>query len=228
KMDNQKEELIEKLDGIVKYDLCHITHLKNVSSILKYGLYSRNYLKKHQGNYEDISDPEVQLRREFILHDFVPLFFSDNTPMLYVTYRKFGGQIALIEIDKKIILEEDFNIVISNGNLASTESKLEFFGANSSDNVDKLKFLESFGWYVWDIIYKRSPAYSKEWKRYRSSEVLVYERVPTKYFVSIHFSINYDDKYFQEIYELSKNNNIKIKTDLTENGCFERGVYKKF
>lgn len=119
--------------------------------------------------HTDISDSAVQSRRKDF-HSLVPLFFADNTPMLYRVFEKYGDTICLLEINKDVVGLED--VKFSNGNLASEET--EIHGS-----------LEGFTNEEWEVIYSRQPAYWQKWKRTRSAEVLVPFKVPVKYIKSV-------------------------------------------
>ncbi len=104
-MDNdeykKKKELILKELDIGS--LWHFTDFRKLKSILEHGLLSRNDCDAKGIKYIDSSNQEVQERREEY-HDCVPLFFADNTPMLYTTLNQNK---ILLELDFKLIIEED-------------------------------------------------------------------------------------------------------------------------
>lgn len=137
--------------------------------ILKFDESDTDYMKSTEAFTTDISDSAVQaLRKDF--HMYVPLFFADNTPMLYNIFKENRNNICLLEINKDVIELE--HVMFSNGNVASQET--ETYGS-----------LEGFTSEEWEIIYSRHPAYWQKWKRIRSAEVLVLYKVPVKYIKSV-------------------------------------------
>ncbi len=158
----------------MKYDdllsFCYLTHLDNLESILENGILSRDMCHALRISPSDISDGRVQSRRhEF--HGCVPLFFADNTPMLWVVMKKLGDKIALLEVDKAVLRTP--GAMFSDGNLASCVTNLY-------ENEAALANLD------WHIIYNRRGAYSPEWKRVRSAEVLVPDEVGPEHILAIH------------------------------------------
>jgi ssDNA thymidine ADP-ribosyltransferase, DarT len=71
----------------------HITHLRNLQSIIDAGgLMAKNRLDRQQINYADIAHQSIQDRRSTVqvpcgakgvLHDYVPFYFAPRSPMLY-------------------------------------------------------------------------------------------------------------------------------------------------
>jgi hypothetical protein len=116
----------------------------------------------------DISDSSVQNRRKEY-HGYVPLFFADNTPMLYVKVQAESDSICLLEISNEV--KDIAGVLFSNGNVASQETVV--YG--SLDGITNEE---------WKIIYSRQPTYWDR-KRIRSAEVLVPFKVPVKYIKSI-------------------------------------------
>lgn len=91
--------------------------------------------------------------------------------MLYVVFQEFQQNIVLLEINAEIM--DTPGCLFSDGNIASGESNLY-------SDVAALEGLD------WHIILSRRPAYWREWKRIRSAEVLIPDRVPTEYIQKIH------------------------------------------
>lgn len=209
---NKLEETLEKY---VRYNLYHLTHKDNLNDIVSYGLCSREMLEIDSFDFVDISDHSVQ-RRRINYHQYVPLFFADNTPMLYVTFDKYDEKVVLIEIDKKIILNPKLHIIISDGNIACSESKyLESFDINQ-----RIEFLKKMDW---NIINNQGGAFSREWKRIRSAEVLVYGKISNYYFCKVHCS----EKFVHEVESIVEWIDIKTFGDLTKYGVkkFKRKYY---
>jgi len=117
----------------------------------------------------DISDRSVQARRKDF-HLYVPLFFADNTPMLYTVFKYKYENVCILEINNGVMDTE--GVKISNGNVACQNTEIY-------DSLEELTDEE------WSIINSRSSAYSKEWKRIRAAEILVPYKVPVESITSI-------------------------------------------
>ncbi len=152
--------------------LWYVTHINNLPSILQYGILCRNEVLKQKLDFKDISDPSVQRWRRWT-HNYVPLFLVDNTPMLYVCCQKYPNEIILLEID--LTIADTKGVRFSDGNIASCETKV-YENPRDLVNLD------------WKIILDRRGAFGKEWKRKRSAELLVPQRVPQEFVRCIHFA----------------------------------------
>lgn len=165
--------------------LFHITHWRNVHSIRKFGLLSHN--RAHaEGHVEvDISLSDVNEKRAWkivqvsdrpqghlasgrTLHDYVPLFFTPKTPMLY-RRKEMQDKIVILALDASLLLGGI--TVFTDGNAASCPTT--FF--NDLTSIDRLDWrcIRSKGKSQW-----LETEEFKEWKRKRSAEVLVPSHVP--------------------------------------------------
>ena len=151
--------------------LYHITHVRNMPSILEHGLLSHNDVHQFRISYIDISDPKVQRRRTkktprgCAIHDYVSLYFNARNAMLYRIQNNMQYQdISILRMDRQL-LEVD-GAVFTDENAASTSSV--FF--DCPRNLNKL---------YWECIHARHP-----WKMYprgksiRCAEVLVPGPIP--------------------------------------------------
>lgn len=78
--------------------LYHITHINNLSSIIKQGGLQSHITIQQQGiKYKDVANQDIQSRRNRtkiplgpggILHDYVPFYFAPRSPMLYYLYKQ--------------------------------------------------------------------------------------------------------------------------------------------
>lgn len=152
--------------------LWYVTHLANLVSIVEHGILSREEIYRKNLQFEDISNLRVQRRRTGY-HGYVPFFLVPNTPMLYVCWQRHSGAIAVIEADIQIA---DFRgVQFSNGNIADSETNI-YSDPKDLENLD------------WEVIHAPWGAYSPEWKRKRSAEILVPQFVPQKYIKCIHLN----------------------------------------
>lgn len=114
----------------------HMTHINNLESILKHGLYAHNNPYKKV----DISDCDVNIRRvkrepihNKSVHDYVPFYFNPKNHMLSAR-RNIQDKIVILVIKKDIILNKDALFTDCN---ASTDS-VKFY--NDLNNLNKLDF----------------------------------------------------------------------------------------
>jgi hypothetical protein len=155
----------------------HITHLKNLASIMKKGLICRKLLQPMAERglitfLEDISNQEIQAHRhekriplfqEFTLHDYVPLFIVPNPPMLNALRHQRDN---IIYLYINLIVINHAQSVFTDGNASSDTN---FF--NQPSDLERLD---------WNIL--RSNEWKlimgvKEYRRKRAAEVLVRRQV---------------------------------------------------
>lgn len=153
--------------------LYHITQIENVSSIIKYGLLSRNKIREKKICFKDIADQCV-VNKEPELHNYVRLFFATHTPMQYIVENKFGSEkIVIISFNALLVFIWKKKILqFSDGNAACNKTK---FYSNIED-LDKLD---------WRLINKVKKAYSPEYKRKKSAEVLIKDKIEQMYISNI-------------------------------------------
>ena len=185
----------------------YITSINNLVSIFKRGILCRAEINKAEINkFEipttDISNRGVQKHRKGF-HQLVPLFFADNTPMLYIKMKEASDAICLLEIDKAVKDLDD--VQFSNGNVAS-------------QNTEIYNSLDSFTNEEEEIIFSRNPAYWNKWKRIRSAEVLVPTKVKPKFIKSIFVASEVSYVKVINLREQWDINMPKISINLTEKG----------
>jgi hypothetical protein len=87
----------------------HLTHCKNLRSILANGLFSHNRATQ----YVDISNQSVNVRRRAIepvygrqIHDYVPFYFNPRNAMLYAAEENFGtNNLVLLGFSSDLVTE---------------------------------------------------------------------------------------------------------------------------
>ncbi|MDI6736274.1 MAG: DarT ssDNA thymidine ADP-ribosyltransferase family protein [bacterium] len=112
--------------------LYYITHIDNLSSILKYGILSHKQIEERKISYTPIYDKEIIENRHNKLvpgssgrnlWDFANLYFQPRNPMLYrVIYEKSVNDIIVIALKSDILNRDD--IFISLGNAASFATEI--------------------------------------------------------------------------------------------------------
>ncbi|RME93009.1 MAG: DUF4433 domain-containing protein [Candidatus Hydrogenedentota bacterium] len=177
---NEADAILEnyKIAGIF-----HMTHKKNLHSILEKGILSHTEAHEKDFLNEDISDQQVnnlRARKEPVynlrIHDYAPFYFNPRNPMLYkITHdANFGydqSEILILEIDPRVIYQE--GNLFTDGNAASAST---YFFARISD-ISKLN---------WSIIRCRYWNDHPDGGRIICAETLVYPHLPTKYIKRIH------------------------------------------
>lgn len=111
-------------------ELYYITHVDNVPSIMKKGIYSHERIEKEGLEYTTIYDKGIISRRQKIeapngrsLWAFANLFFNARNPMLYrVNCERSVRDIAILGINKDILNCPD--VLVTTGNAACAESEI--------------------------------------------------------------------------------------------------------
>jgi len=181
--------------------LYYITHIDNISSILKLGILSHNIIDKknisifsflkHKVKYTTIYDKGIMLNRKNrktpdnkSLWEYANLYFQVRNPMLYrVVCEQSAENIAVLAIDFEIIKLP--GVFVSIGNAASM----------ASDILPAKEY--------WMVIKQLKDVLNCEWwkdedgsKRKIMAECLVPEKIPPNYIKEIYVA---DDKTAQKI-----------------------------
>ena len=120
-------------------ELCHITPIGNVPSILKHGIFS--HVRAGQMPHGSLAMPEIQERRRNKqipggrnLHEYVNLYFDAHNPMLSVR-RDQNDSLCVLRVDSAVL--ELPRAIIADHNAASDYAKfipfprgLEFLDRN--------------------------------------------------------------------------------------------------
>jgi hypothetical protein len=158
-----------------------MVHHRNLKNVLLHGLHSHNKAYEKGLIIEDISMPEVQVRRhgktlivsgtEITLHEFASFYFNTRNPMLYAR-RDQQPELVILLISADIIntsLTDSKFAVFSDGNASSNVTR--FF--NGVHNLVHLDFPMIYG-SSWNDL---DPDIKRENKRKRCAEVLVHPGV---------------------------------------------------
>lgn len=157
--------------------LWHMTHIRNVPSIKRLGLFSHQSPKLKMLNPVDISDPEVQRWRTkpdpcygLAIHDYVPFYINPRNPMLY-RKKDIQRELCFVEISLDALEDKDF--LVSDGNAASM--KTEFYGG-----IWGMQFLP------WEVLRADFWTDFDDGKRKACSEILIPEAVDPKFIKAVH------------------------------------------
>lgn len=174
-------------------EIYHITHIKNLSSIIKSGrLTANSILKRQSKTYQDIAHQSIQDRRAIIsvpcgqkgtLHDYIPFYFAPRSPMLYAIkqnnvqgYTQGQKPIIYLVTTAETIKNASIPFVFTDGHAIMAYS--EFY-----DDLNHLK--TAIDWAVMKSkMWNDTPQYPDR-KRRRQAEFLVYKHCPWQLINSI-------------------------------------------
>ena len=153
--------------------LWHFTHVKNLESIMKLGIFSRKLCQERGLTKLDISDKDiVGHRTEY--HNCVPLFFAACPPMVFRIMKEQQEQLVALAIDPKIMDEK--TTTFSDGNVRAKRTKL----------FTSLKDLNKLNWDLLHLMPSETVHFqTADNKLLRSAEVLVKDEVPLRYITSL-------------------------------------------
>lgn len=171
---------------IDKIWLYHITHIKNLSSILEYDhLLAHNLIQAK--SYTNIAHQNIQDRRHTktipcskggVLHDYVPFYFCRRSPMLYAIHKGqvsgyTGTQHDIIYLVAKAtdLFESPLSWVFTSGHAV-----MEF-----SDFYTEIKDLNQIDWNLIEAEYWHDTDEDNDRKRRRQAEFLVHHKLPWSY-----------------------------------------------
>jgi O-acetyl-ADP-ribose deacetylase (regulator of RNase III) len=111
-------------------ELFYISHIANVPSILKNGIFSHQNIVDRKIPYKPIYDEEIVSRRKEIrtpagksLWSYANLFFRARNPMLYrLNCEGLGEQIAVIGVSPRVM--DLPGVYVANGNAAHSQSEI--------------------------------------------------------------------------------------------------------
>jgi len=165
--------------------ICHITHLRNLASILRDGGLKTNAQVRRQGiGYTNIAHQNIQDRRQSTpvpcgpggcVHDYVPFYFAPRAPMLYVinrggveSYREGQGPVLHLVSTAQAVQAAGLGFVFTDGH--GIMAMTEFF--------DDLADLDKVDWKVMKMKYWNDTPEDGDRSRRRQAEFLVYGFFP--------------------------------------------------
>ena len=101
----------------------HITHRDNLRNIFRYGILSWHCAHQRGLTASDISDPQVQERRNRIepvfrrsIHEYAPLYFNPKNPMLF-RRRELQEELVILEVSPDVLRYNQH--IFTDGNAAA-------------------------------------------------------------------------------------------------------------
>ncbi|MHB9134194.1 MAG: DUF4433 domain-containing protein [Armatimonadota bacterium] len=160
--------------------LYHLTHVRNLSSVLRHGIFSHDEAYRQGRIKKDVSDIGVQVLRDQKydpiyhrpLHSYASLYFVPINPMLNQLL-VFHQDIVILRIVPFVLFRK--GALFTDGNAAANDT--QFY--SSPKELTRLR---------WDVL--RAPDWNtfQDGKRIRCAEVLVYPRVPSSEIMSVYCS----------------------------------------
>ncbi len=162
-------------------ELYYITHIDNLESILKNGIFSHERISMEGINHAKIYDNNIVVNRSEILTPdgkdlwaYANIYLQPRNPMLYRVISEIGvDKIAILGI-KKTVLDIP-NIFVSNGNAASSYSEIKPIKELKKTYREIRKDLQREYW-LWQDGSKRKIM----------AEILIPDLVPAEYINSIY------------------------------------------
>jgi hypothetical protein len=198
----------------------HITHLKNLSSIIATdGLKSSRSLEQQEINYQNIAHATIQSRRRSFhvpcgpkksIHDYIPFYFSPRSPMLFSIHKGNvdgydDGQEPVIHLCTTIETvdqAERSSFVFTDGHAIMSNSQF----------YDDLVDLYKIDWKIMKKKYWADTPEDPDRKRRRQAEFLVYKFFPWKLITDIGvMTANIQKEIAQIVRESSHQPNIEVR-----------------
>lgn len=201
-------------ESIIK-SLNYITHINNLKSISDRGIVSRNKIKDLKLEFTDISWKKVQRLRKQIrglpreLHDYVPLYFVEDTPMLYKVREEKGEEnIVIIKVNINLLLMDD--VYFSDKNCAIQLEDVNIY--KDIQDLDKLD---------WKIIMTEK-CYSPKYKMFKMAEVLVPDMISLSSIEKIVIPADQKDKLLKRMLAGADVDILKKKLHIKRGGTLFR------
>ncbi|MEE4358558.1 MAG: DUF4433 domain-containing protein [Desulfococcaceae bacterium] len=168
-----------------KTALYHITHVKNLSGIIKNrAIMAQSLIRQYKISYCDIAYNSIQRKRSLTpipcgpkgyLHDYVPFYFAPRSPMLYTIskgnvegYNEGQYPIVYLVTSLRQIAISGLRYVFTDGH--GIMSLTDFF--------DNFEYLNEIDWEVMNSIYWNDTNENPDRKRRRQAEFLIYRCFP--------------------------------------------------
>ena len=125
-----------------KLQFWHLTHINNIPSILKHGLYAREWLGVYEIPFIDITEPyKVERRRRLGLTEYVPFHFFPWNPFDIITLLKklnITGSFCYITLNHKQALTLKSNVTFDFPNMLR-EITINELDGNCLKHIDKIR-----------------------------------------------------------------------------------------
>ena len=171
--------------------LFHFTHISNLVSIAKHGLYSDNALSEKQTKFAEVGEPRIKRARRARkvlgspgnVGDYVPFYFAARSPMLYSLHM---GNVPTYADDQDgiVYLVTDVDeLQKSSRRLVFTDRSAVFDSTRFSRDLGELD--EFIDWQLMESQSWRDSRWGDEGTERRMAEMLVYRLVPWDAFLGV-------------------------------------------
>lgn len=175
-----KESRRAKLEEYGITSFWYFARIENLDSILEHGILPKNQVEQRRLHFYSFAEESVQKRRhykqiklsngqKFTVHDLVPVYLCPKTPTLSAR-REDQYRLIFTRIQSAILLDDGVEFAFTDGNAA--HSKTKFFV-----NLSQLSELP------WEVIKAHYWNDLPDGKRKRSSEFLIFPRIPINRFM---------------------------------------------
>jgi hypothetical protein len=175
-----KESRRAKLEEYGIASFWYFARIENLDSILENGILPKNQVEQRRLQSHSFAEESVQKRRhykqiqltsgqKFTIHNLVPVYFCPKTPTLSAR-RNDQYRLIFTRIQSSILLDDGVEFAFTDGNAAHSQTR--FF-----INLNQLSELP------WEVIKAHYWNDLPDGKRKRSSEFLIFPRIPTNRFL---------------------------------------------
>ncbi len=161
----------------------HITHISNLESILKRGLYSHDQVRKCKILPSIVYDRDIVEWRGYIptarrksLHEYVNLYFNPRNPMMYRVKVHERRDVAVVQVNSRVLDRKD--VLLADGNAAANATAFHPVDMKTLAQLRQQVDRESWN--------DPDEAVKKENKRKMMAECLVPEHVPPTMIEAVH------------------------------------------
>lgn len=194
-----------------------MTHIENIPHILEHGITHASSINANS-NFIPIGDSSiistrtskpVEVMRKMI-GDFIPFYFSNRTPMLYVIHYGLNGVKKVVPNNMvycvtsiQEVIEAGNNFIFTNGH--GNNNLTEFFKSSQIDEIDKIVDFRAVREKNW------KDEYDTDLKRRKEAEFLILGDLPPEFIAGF---VVYDESAKEKLLQWGvKENQVAIKKD---------------
>ena len=167
----------------------HMTHINNLDSIIRNGLYPHNNTyKKTDISNVDVNDRRVRLEPIYHkqIHSYVPFYFNPRNAMLYRNQKKFGNSIVILQFKNSLI--DINNSIITNAN-ASADNTLFTSNVNHLNDQNFINL---------------SNVFADSWNNYGNPNYQIKQTMMAELVIAIVVKNNYIEKIICMDFQMKK------------------------
>lgn len=176
----------------------HMTHINNLDSIIRNGLYPHNNTyKKTDISNVDVNDRRVRLEPIYHkqIHSYVPFYFNPRNAMLFRNQKKFGNSIVILQFKNSLI--DINNSIITNAN-ASADNTLFTSNVNHLNDQNFINL---------------SNVFADSWNNYGNPNYQIKQTMMAELLIPIVVKNNYIEKIICIDFQMKKFIDLNIYTN---------------